>query len=688
MGDFEDTYRELSDEIAIGSIADGEFKGATFFQLFSQVAAENGDCPDLEYTPVLNPAGSGYRVDGYAIDIPDGAEESAGDLHLAVCLYCQDESLPVINARDIDVAVAQVERFLKAVTSDKVVEAMEESSPDYLLAMQIRQYQPRIARVRILVFTNALLKTRKKAFEARVLGSLPIQINVFDIERYQRISFSGADPVEIDFKEDFEGSVPCLPASMGNTGFSSYLFALHAPVLARIFAAYGNRLLEQNVRTYLQAKTSVNRGILKTIEESPSMFFAYNNGLTGTASSVTTERMPDGTLGISSIKDFQVVNGGQTTASMLYARDAMKCDLGEVYVQVKLSVVGEEKLGEIVPKISEYANTQNKVSLADLASNSAVQVRIERLSKEVTTPQRAGELHVSRWFYERARGQYKNLLSYKTAAQRKRTETEYPKSQVIVKTDLAKYELAFDGRPHHVAEGEQKCFQRYVSSVLAGYGDGLDLNEFWFKCAVAKAIIFRSLDREIARSDWYKAAKGLKAQTVAYTLAAAAQSFRACSLQIDLMRIWRDQAVPPSLMDWMLGWAERIHKVLNAPPGAVKNPSEFAKKEFCWTLHVLPLVKPVPEAMEEFGVSLLDLRADVDQGRREERKNRVLDFEIALAGLVPRSAEIRSLAQARQMLSENNSRALNKLQAGRLTFSKAEKNALKALLDRLGIDYQ
>lgn len=687
MVDLGGTYRELSNEISIGSIADGELKVTEFFRIFAQVAAENGDCPDLEYTPV-DPEGTSYRVDGYAIDIPDGAEESAGDLYLAVCSFFQDDELPVINARDVDAAVVQVERFLKTATSDKVVEAMEESSPGYLLAMQIRQYQSRIARVRILVFTNAHLKTRKKAFEARVLGSLPVQINVLDIERYERVSRSGADPVEIDFREDFEGAVPCLPASMGNTGFSSYLFALHAPVLAKVFAAYGNRLLEQNVRTYLQAKTSVNRGILKTIEESPSMFFAYNNGLTGTASSVVTERMSDGTLGISSIKDFQVVNGGQTTASMLYARDAMKCDLEEVYVQVKLSVVGEEKLGEVVPKISRYANTQNKVSLADLASNSTVQVRIERLSKEVATPQRAGELHVSRWFYERARGQYKNLLSYKTAAQRKRLEAEYPKSQLIVKTDLAKYELAFDGRPYHVAEGEQKCFQRYVSSVLAGYGDGLELNEFWFKCAVAKAIVFKSLDRDIARSDWYKAAKGLKAQTVAYTLAAAAQSFRAGGKQIDLMRIWRDQAVPPVLMDWILGLAERIHPVLNAPPGAVKNPSEFSKKEFCWTLHVLPLVKPVPEALAEYGVSLLDLGADAGQGRREERRNRVLDFDIALAGLVPRSAEIRSLAQAHQLLSENNSRALNKLQGGRLTFSKAEKNALKSLLERLDIDYQ
>jgi hypothetical protein len=386
MVDLVDTYRDLANEIAIGSMAEGELKITEFFKIYSQIAADNGDCPDLEYMPVLSDSGNGYRVDGYAIDLPEGDDEAAGDLHLAVCSHHQQDSLPVINARDIEISISQVERFLNVIGSVKTIESMEESSPAYMLAMLIRQYLPRIARIRLLVFTNAHLRTRRKAFEARALGGVPIHVNVLDIERYERISRRGSDPVEVDFKDDFEGTVPCLPASMGNTGFSSYLFAMHAPVLAKVFATYGNRLLEQNVRTYLQAKTSVNKGILKTIFENPSMFFAYNNGLTATASSVETERLADGTLGISSIKDFQIVNGGQTTASMLYARDGLKYNLDDVFVQVKLSVVGEGMLGEVVPKISEYANTQNKVSLADLASNSSVQIRLERLSNEISTP--------------------------------------------------------------------------------------------------------------------------------------------------------------------------------------------------------------------------------------------------------------------------------------------------------------
>lgn len=682
-----ETYRDLANEITIGSAADGELKVTEFFRIFAQLAAENGDCPDLDYRPVLSESGAGYRVDGMALDLPEGGEEESGDLHLAVCLHLQDSDMPVINAREVDACVSLVERFLKVVQNDRSVEAMEESSHAYQVAMQIRHYRSRISRVRLLVLTNAHLKTRRKEFETRYLDGLPLQVNVLDLERYERISRSGSDPVQVDFSEDFGGAVPCLPASMGDTGISSYLFAMRGSVLAKVFASYGNRLLEQNVRTYLQAKTSVNKGILKTIAENPSMFFAYNNGLTGTASAVSTERGANGALTISRIKDFQIVNGGQTTASMLYARDAMNCSLDEVYVQVKLSVVGDEWLGEVVPKISEYANTQNKVSLADLASNSPVQVRIERLSKEVSVPQRPGVLFSTRWFYERTRGQYKALFAYKTTPQRIRLEAEYPKAQLISKTDLSKFELAFDGRPHHVAEGEQKCFQRYVKTVLATYGDGLELNEFWFKCAVAKAIVFTSVDREIAKSEWYKASKGLKAQTTAYTVSALAQAYRMRGMQVDLLRIWRDQAMSSVLMAWTLELAKGVHVILNNPPGSVKNATEFCKKDFCWNLHVLPMIPSLPRGLLEYGISLEDVSESAGQGRRDERRNRELDFEIAVAKLVPKALEIRQLAHSRQLLSENSARALDKLQAGRLNLVKAEKNSLKTLLNRLEIEY-
>ncbi len=684
MINLEEEYSNLAEDIAIGSAADGTPKVEEFFNIFAELAAENGDCPDLSYSPILS--GSGFRVDGYAFDIPEDAEGASGDLYISVCAFFQNDLLPTINAKEIDKSVTEVERFLKFALSGKLIDQLEESSHEYRLATLLRSYIAKIARVRILVFTNAHLKVRKKVFETNQIDSLIIHTNVFDIERYAKISMTGTDPVEIDFLGDFSGDIPCIQASGNSTGYKSYLFAIPGPVLADIFAAYGNRLLEQNVRTYLQAKTNVNKGILKTISEVPSMFFAYNNGLTATASLVKTVKRIDGSLAITYIKDFQIVNGGQTTASILYARDGLKYDLTDVFAQVKLSVVEEEKLEEIVPKISEYANTQNKVSLADLASNSPVQVRIERLSKEVVVPQKIGALHASKWFYERARGQYKSLFSYKTQSQRRKLEIEFPKSQLIEKTDLAKFELAFDGRPHHVSEGAQKCFHRYITTTLKTNSESIELNETWFKCAVAKGILFRRLDKEIAQSDWYKNDKGLKAQAVAYTISACAHAFREAGQQIDLLRIWRDQDVPTVLMDWMLIQAQSVHSILNNPPGSVKNPTEFCKKEFCWILHVKGQIARPDRKILDYGVALTDFSEEHARGKRDARRDGELDFEIGLAKMVPRAHEIRQLAVAKKLISENNSRALSKLEAGRLTLTKTEKNSLKTLFDRLNIE--
>jgi hypothetical protein len=687
MSDLDQEYKDLANEVAIGSTADGELKSTEFFRIFSQISAENGDSPDLEYSPVLSDEGLGYRVDGYAIDIPEGTEDESGDLYVAVCKYFQDEDLPVINAKDIEQLVGKVERFFKFVINKRALDEMEESSPAYRLAILIHQYIHRIGRIRVIILTNAHLKTRKKTFSHRNIGGASLLTNVLDLERYVKISLTGSDPVEVDFKEDFEGAVQCLPASINASGYTSYLFAIPGAVLAEVFAIYGNRLLEQNVRTYLQAKTNVNKGILRTIADEPEMFFAYNNGLTATASSVNTEMLPNGVRGIKHITDFQIVNGGQTTASMLYARDGQKKDLSSVFIQVKLSVVDKEKLGQVIPKISEYANTQNKVSLTDLAANSPAQMRIERISKEVTVPQKAGALHVEKWFYERARGQYKSIFSYKSPSERRKLEIEFPKNKLIEKTDLAKFELAFIGRPYHVCEGAQKCFNRYATSVIASIVNTDELNEAWFKKVVAKGMLFRALDKGIARSEWYRENRGLKAQTVAYTLAACANAFRNAILQIDLLRIWRDQDVPAFLLEWMLAQAKEIHIILNDPPGNVKNPSEFCKKEFCWTLHVKDVVRNPEKNLIEYGIPLIEYNQENYQGKKERKRDQMLEFEVSVANLISRATEIKRMAESNKLISPKNTRALYKLETGNLNFTKAEKNSLKSLFERLEIEY-
>ncbi|CAH3415079.1 MULTISPECIES: AIPR family protein [Serratia] len=687
MVELQDEYLYLHEEVRVGSIANHELQITEFFRIYSSLAAENGDTPDMEYCPVLREGLGGYRVDGYALDILESEASESGDLYLAVCDYRQVEELPAINSRDIERVVDGVERFFKAATSRKFLDSLEEASPAYQLVLLIQQYSTRIKRLRVIIFTNGHLRIRKSIFETKDLDGITMHINVLDLERYSKISSTGGEPVEIDFDENFDGAIECLPASVGADSYQSYLFAIPGSVLAAVFAAFGNRLLEQNVRTYLQAKTGVNKGILRTIAEDPSMFFAYNNGVTATASSVLTRRLSNGALAIYHIKNFQIVNGGQTTASLLYARDGLGKKLDHVYVQVKLSVVDEMRLADVVPRISEYANTQNKVSLADLASNSPVQIRIERFSKEISVPQKAGELHTSKWFYERTRGQYKNLFAYKTKSERNKLELMYPKTRLVTKTDLAKYELSFDGRPHYVSEGAQKCFNRYTTLVLLKLGDGTLLSETWFRRAMAKALLFIGLDEAIQKSSWYLMDRGYKAQIVTYTIAACANEFRIRSQQIDLDRIWREQSIPISLLGWMLKEARQVAKILRSPPDNVRNISEFAKRDFCWELYVKGKIGSPDDSILQFGVSIEDYNDETRQGSRETARRLDIDFDIKVTGLVHRANDIIIQANKIGAASPQNISALTKVAAGNLSLSKGEKTALKYLLERLEIEY-
>ncbi|MBP5133639.1 AIPR family protein [Pseudomonas protegens] len=687
MVDLQVEYGELLEEVRIGSVADHELQITEFFRIYAALAAENGDTPDLEYCPILKEGQGGYRVDGYALDLLGEGTEESGDLYLAVCDYRQDCCLTSINSRDVEKVVGGVERFFQLALGRRFLQGLEEASPAFQLAILIQQYGSRIRRLRVIVFTNAHLRVKKIAFETRLLATVTLHTNVLDLERYIKISSTGSESVEIDFAEDFDGAIECLPASTGADNYQSYLFALPGVVLAKVFATYGNRLLEQNVRTYLQARTGVNKGILKTIAEEPGMFFAYNNGLTATASSVATHRLESGALVISQIKDFQIVNGGQTTASLLYARDGQGRDLSHVYVQVKLSVVDEKRLEAVIPLISEYANTQNKVSLADLASNSPVQIRIERLSKEVSVPQLAGALHSSKWFYERARGQYKNLFAYKSTSERNKLQLIYPKAQLLTKTDLAKYELSFEGRPHHVSEGAQKCFTRFTNTSLVGLGDGSRVSETWYRRAVAKALLFIRLDDAVLKSGWYQSDRGYKAQIVTYTVAACAHGFRESGMQIDLDRIWREQSVPEGLLRWMFTKASRVAEILKSPPDNVRNVSEFAKREFCWEQHIKGRVGIPDASVKQFGVSIQQYVKDTKLEGRDTALNQELDFDVALVGLSSQAKDIIALAKQSGIASPRNMDALSKLAAGQLNLSKGEAGALKYLLERLGIPY-
>lgn len=249
-----------------------------------------------------------------------------------------------LNAAQIDALFDRVRRFCELAVQPTFINGLEETSPTFEAAWIVYSHRSAIRRIRVIALSNARLSTRRKPeMTGEVLG-VPFVCNILDFARYIDISAAhgGAEPIEINVTELNGAPLPCLPAHDIGGDHASYLVAVPGRLLAEIYGLYGARLLEQNVRTFLQAKTKVNAGIIKTLETAPEMFFAYNNGLTATASGIATSKLPDGTLGIAEIENLQIVNGGQTTASILYASDQRKADLTGVFVQMKLSVVNPQ----------------------------------------------------------------------------------------------------------------------------------------------------------------------------------------------------------------------------------------------------------------------------------------------------------------------------------------------------------
>ncbi len=356
-------------------------------------------------------------------------------------------------------------------------------------------------------------------------------------------------------------------------------------ILSDLYRDYGERLLEQNVRTFLQFRGKINKGIRNTIVNEPNMFFSYNNGLSATAEAVETDLNDTRLL---KVKNLQVVNGGQTTASIFTANRKEKADLSKVYVQIKLSVIEPELVEEVVPRISEYSNTQNRVNAADFFSNHPFHLRIEEFSRRLWAPSPEGAVQQTHWFYERARGQYANQQANLTPSEKKKFLAQNPRSQMFTKTDLAKFILTFDEAPHEVSLGAQKAFsgtQRTkglvgrIAKVWEKH-DGREFNEIWFKQAIAKAIFFKGLDRLVFRMPWYG---GYKANIVTYTLAKFASMVREAGRHINFLAVWEKQQLPDAIENQLGDIAETVNEMLNNPPeGTTSNVSEWAKKELCW----------------------------------------------------------------------------------------------------------
>lgn len=628
--ELEEFHAEFFQEIAASAGAEGNFKPVVFFEKMADHVIGTGELETADHVPWVSPR-KDARIDGYGGDPRD----ADGVLTLIISDFQPSPELGRLHSADIAGIFDRLLRFVKQARDAGFRASLEESSPVFGLADMIGARWSGLTKLRLVAFSNRELRAKVDSFKAGSLDGVDITYNVWDIGRLHRLVTSGRaqEDRDIDLVNEFGGAIPALPAHLGSSTYEAFLLVVPGQQLAAIYDRWGPRLLEQNVRSFLQARGGVNKGIRRTIDTDPEMFFAYNNGLTATAEDIKTETR-EGVLFITAMKNLQIVNGGQTTASLHAASRAKGADLSRISVQMKLSIVTPERAEEVVPKISEFANSQNKVNAADFFANHPFHLELEKLSRRIFVPSADGGFIQTKWFYERARGQYADERSRRTEAQKKKFDIEFPKHQLLTKTDLAKVLSVWTGQPHIVARGAQKNFVEFAKQIGETWDARKDdYNEAFFRECVAKAIIFRETEKIVSDQPWYTGG-GSRAPIVAYAIAKLAHDVqkRGDALSFDL--VWRAQGLPKALRGALEVATAAANDLIMHPSVASQSITEWAKQSACWK-RAQDTDVTWPEDIDAF----LVMKADADGGRRSARLERKMMSGIEAQTIVVRAGQ-------------------------------------------------
>jgi len=605
-------HEEFFQSIYVAADSDGQYAEDAFFELYCEQLVDAGEFSSFERVAWAGTRGA--RIDGYGGD----PAESGGTLALIVCDFHQDKSISSLTGTELEAALKRPANFLKRALDPVFRAQLEETSPAFGLADMIAARWERVNRIRLFVLSNRLLSSRVDSVPVVDFEGRPVSASVWDIGRLGRYMASGrgVEDIEIDLVKDFGGPLSVLPAHVTDASYESYLAVIPGQQLADIYDRFGTRLLEQNVRVFLQARGKVNRQIRDTIEGSPEMFFAYNNGITATAEGVDFETGKQG-RSVARLRNLQIVNGGQTTAS-LHAALLKKTDLSRVHVQMKLSIIDPDLATEVVPKISEYANSQNKVSATDFFSNHPYHIRIEQFSRRVLAPSPDGVFRQSRWFYERARGQYQNARSLLTPSKRKAFDLENPKQQKFDKSELAKFVMPWEGQPHIVARGAQKNFVEFAKRVEKVWDKSSeDFNEDYFKRVAAMAMIFRETEKIVSAQPWYTGG-GTRAKIVPYAIFLLSEGARSRGGEIDLLHVWKLQGIPEVLAKSLLLAAKAANQVIYFDDAEQPNRAEYAKNQAC-TARVAKAKVDWPDRLDDLVISAAEVREQNQDARKDQK---------------------------------------------------------------------
>lgn len=590
-----DEYRlEFLQELRNEAIVDGNDVEDQFVKEKVQELEERGELIDPNMFS-CEMRGSGNRAiafDAYGYD-----EADSSFVLLISDFQNTIEKTTLTNTR-IDELYSRMRNFITEAYNGDIRRFCDAADPIIDIAKELKtrigtgSLNSEILKFKFFIITNSVLSIQVKTTTRENVLDRPVEINLWTLERFYQAKMSNiSESIHIDCRKfNCEEGIQCLKANLGdNNAYDSYMAIVPGKFLADIYLAHGSRLLEGNVRAFLSVRGKVNRKIRETIiGKHPENFFTYNNGIAVVAHSI--ELSADGTR-ILSFNDFQIINGGQTTASLASAivkKEAGAESFAKIFVPMKLTVLNvegdlseeeEAKYNDITQQISKSANCQNPVSDADFFSNDPFHRIMEELSLKHMAPPVNGSPHQTIWYYERSKGRWEQDQMKMSEAQRNRYRLRSPKNQVVKKEKLAKCLNTIYMNPHIVCAGSANNMKAFATTITELYEKSKDsINEVFFKKGIASVILFDDVDRLVNKSEWYPKG-GNKAQIVPYTIAKLIASLPK-GMDIDWKRIWNKQMLYVELVNQIEIIAKSVHEFLLDSGGAIVR--EYAKKASTW----------------------------------------------------------------------------------------------------------
>lgn len=560
---------DLINDLRTDAMISGTDTADEFYHQALDILEDNGefDSPNLFYFGKNGKRNRLMQIDGYCFDETDKS--------IVLFIFDFEDSISpgTITNSQIDLLYKRMFNFLDEVVNGNLSEYCDASDDVLKLEKLIKSRlalnevsSDYILKIKFYIITNKYLSSRVKKIKQEAFENRPVEINLWHLERFYELSQqSSNEPILIDFPNQFNSmGIPCIKGNVGeNLGYTAYIAIIPGKLLADIYIEYGSKVLEGNVRAFLgtSGSKSVNNGIKRTIINEPTRFFTYNNGIAATAADIKLDII-DGQYYITQVKDLQIINGGQTTATL--AEAVLKKNnptLDGIFVPMKLTVINDRDSVEedgirfydaMVERIARYANSQNKVTAADFFSNSPYHIAMEQMSKRYFAPPVNGNPNPTGWYYERTKKKYNQEQLKMTKAEKDRFAAKFPKKQIIKKEQLGKYLYAVEGRPDIVSRGNNWVIKDFGTKINEDYAQNRDqYNEFYFKKCVAAAIFYRTVDSYLEQlkkipGAWYQKG-GYKLNIVPYTVSKICDSIPK-GYSIDWMDIWKNQRVSNELM--------------------------------------------------------------------------------------------------------------------------------------------